>query len=200
MCDPTPELYVQLQPLTPADQRHLTKSRNMPLQRMKVSHFTTLATLASHIQRLAGSEPAPPVSLYTPYRTGAVQLPLSMSVAELCFITNQREQADIRYSFQGRREPPPPVDLHIPPKLRGRKVSCDGSILMKYPPPIAVRPSVFAAGFAIAARPRLSPFSDSFGCPPSPESAPNGLRWGMAQFPVEEPISLRKELQAIVQA
>jgi hypothetical protein len=200
MCEAASELYVQLQPLTAADQRCLTKGRQMPLQRLKVSHLTTLATLAAHIQRLGSNEQSAPVSLYAPYRADAVQLPLSMSVAELCFIANQRGQADIRYSFQGRRGPPPPTDLHQPPKLRGRKILCEGPTLVKYPPPSPARPSVFSPGMRAAARPRFSLFSDSFGYPPSQESAPTAVRWEAAQAPAEEPLSLRKELQAIVLA
>lgn len=49
------ELYVKLSPLTDADHRYVTRCRNNPVQRFKVSFNTQLSTIASYVLgRMAG--------------------------------------------------------------------------------------------------------------------------------------------------
>ncbi|OHT00422.1 hypothetical protein TRFO_32927 [Tritrichomonas foetus] len=108
------ELYVQIVPLTNADHKKISRNKNNPLQRIKVSNNTTLLTIASYIQRLTGasSQSQFSVSLHVPFKNACVQLPLSMSVADFLLITSQEKQGELRYKFskvEERRPPPPPV-------------------------------------------------------------------------------------------
>jgi hypothetical protein len=191
MRDSTPELYVQLQPLCDADYQRISKTKHTPVQRVKVSQRTLLATIANYVQRLVGTDL---VSLHAPYRSDSVQVPLSMSVAEFLFITNQREQAELRYSFGERRAP---ADAHQPPKLRGRRPD-DGAAPKCTPPPTprsaplpAIGGGLFHSGLLL--------FSNSFGfLPPSLDGPPmrTALRWEIGPRVTEDTLSLRKGLEA----
>jgi hypothetical protein len=187
MCDATgqtPELYVQVVPLKPSDQKRLSKNNHH--QRIKVSNRATLATLARYVQRLADSDSA--VSLHAPYGSGTVEMPLSISVAEFFYITNQHGEGELRYSF--RPDTSPAVTIHQPVKLR-RKTPEQSS----YPPPPPVIPlsdsigGLMQSGFLI--------FSNSFGIfPPSPDAL--GLRHGLTDgqgMRGDDALSLRQNLE-----
>jgi hypothetical protein len=117
-------------------------------------------------------------------------MPLSMSVAEFLFITNQLGQGDLRYSFAP--DPAPPFNPHQPPRLR------QGKPETRYPPPAEKMPpsiplsdsigGLFHSGFSL--------FSNSFGTfPPSLDGL--GLRLGgeAKGQKIEDTISLRKNLE-----
>jgi hypothetical protein len=72
--------------------RHVRGSKNSPLQRIRVSPSSSLSTIFSYIQRLAGPESGElDITLDTPYLTKTVQLPLIMTVAELLLVTHRAE-------------------------------------------------------------------------------------------------------------
>jgi hypothetical protein len=132
MNDPTPELDIRMSPLRSCDHRQISCSKHNPLQRIKVSNATMLLTVANSLQRLAMTNT--PVTLHAPYRSGTVQVPLSMSVAELMFITNQRDTCELRYSFADSvLISPPPVDVHHPPKLRHRPTHPSPTPIEEFP-------------------------------------------------------------------
>jgi hypothetical protein len=189
MNDPTPELYIKMSPLRSCDHRQISRYKHNPLQRIKVSNATKLLTVASYLQRLAITNT--PVVLHAPYRSGNVQVPLSMSVAELLFITNQHDTCELRYSFiDSVVISPPSVDIHQPPKLRHRQTYPSPT-----PKPIEKFPvlSIPFSDSIESINSGLSLFSNSF--PPSLDS-----RWLLhakdaKEPPVADVISLRKNLE-----
>lgn len=95
------ELYVRIVPFTNADHKRISRNKNNPLQRIKVSNNTTLYTISSYIHGQASSadQSQLSVSLHVPFSNKCVQLPLSMSVADFLLITNQVKQGELRYRF-----------------------------------------------------------------------------------------------------
>jgi hypothetical protein len=182
MNDPTPELHIRMSPLRSCDHRQISGSKHNPLQRIKVSNATSLSTVANYLQRLAITNT--PVLLHAPYRSGTVQVPLSMSVAELIFITNQRDTCELHYSFaDSKLVSPPAIDLHQPPKLRHRQT---------YPHPTPKLP-VLSIPFSDSIESincGLSLFSNSF--PPSIDE--QWLLHAKAP-PMTDVLSLRKNLE-----
>lgn len=95
------ELYVRIVPFTNADHKRISRNKNNPLQRIKVSNNTTLYTISSYIHGQASGpdQKLLSVSLHVPFSNKCVQLPLSMSVADFLLITNQVKQGELRYRF-----------------------------------------------------------------------------------------------------
>lgn len=103
------ELYVRIVPFTNADHKRISRNKNNPLQRIKVSNNTTLYTISSYIHGQASSSDQSQlsVSLHVPFSNKCVQLPLSMSVADFLLITNQVKQGELRYRFDKTDEQHP---------------------------------------------------------------------------------------------
>jgi hypothetical protein len=133
MCDDNVELFLQVIPLKNSDHKRISRNKNNPLQRIRVSPNTSLATITSYIRRLAGPESdESDITLHASYLTETVQLPLTMTVAELLLVTHQNAQAEVRYGFVDKRWPPArpqpaPSSVHFlpdvlvahrPPRLR----------------------------------------------------------------------------------
>jgi hypothetical protein len=106
-------------------------------------------------------------------------------------MTNQADQAELRYSFCERVFDPLPTDAHQPPKLRGRKIAdTEKSCQVVYPPPIQV-PTTIDGLFHCG----LSLFSNSFGFLPA--SLDGTIVRGIGTRGArEDMISLRKNLEA----
>jgi hypothetical protein len=178
----SPELYVQVVPLNLSDQKRLSKNNHH--QRIKVSNGATLATLASYVQRLADSDSS--VSLHAPYGNGTIQMPLSISVAEFFYITNQHGEGELRYSF--KPDTSPAMATHHPMKLPRRTADQPN-----YPPPLPVIPlsdsigGLMHSGFSI--------FSNSFGVfPTSPDALKHGIIDGQG-VRADDSLSLRQNLE-----
>jgi hypothetical protein len=167
MSAPTPELYIHIVPLWSTDHRHLSRKKDNPFQRIKVSNAMTLQTVATYIQRLAATTSH--VTLHAPYRGGAVQVPLSMSVAEFLFITNQRDTCELRYSLADEEPvPAPPPDPHrnYPPPIP----KMEKSPLIQIP----ISDSIPGLGHPIFSS-SLPPSLDVRWLPRSPDAAPDDL-------------------------
>jgi hypothetical protein len=95
------EVYIQIGPLNQPDHKRITRNKNSPLQRIKVSSCAQLSTIAQYVRQQAGLEAdGIVINLYVPYHiSDTVRLPLTMSVAELIAITNQEQEANMLYSF-----------------------------------------------------------------------------------------------------
>jgi hypothetical protein len=209
MQDSAAELHLQLQPLGLADQQRVAQTKHAPVQRIKVSQRTSLTTIAGYVQRIAGADPRCFVSLHAPYHTETVQLPLSISVAEFLFITNQRGQGELRYAFSEQAiVPDRQVELHRPPKLRGRKIpELEQPISARYPPPpLVVREKVRTMASPVGGvfYLGLSMFSNSFGCLPHSLNGMTGrgavARREGGRAHSEDVASLRKHLEAEIGA
>ena len=91
------EQYIKILPLKNVDHKRITRNKNNPLQRIKVSNNTHLYSISNYIQHLANVDSNNfNVCLYAPHPNSCVQLPLSLSISEYLLIT---EQGEIRYTF-----------------------------------------------------------------------------------------------------
>jgi hypothetical protein len=117
MCEDKGELFLQVIPLKNSDHKRISRNKNNPLQRIRVSPSTSLATITSYVRRLAGPESdESDITLHAPYLTETVQLPLTMTVAELLLVTHQNSQAEVRYGFVDKFCPPTaPSSVHFLP-------------------------------------------------------------------------------------
>jgi hypothetical protein len=180
----------------------VTKAKHNPVQRIKVSQRTLLGAIANYVQRLAGPDMNYPISLHATYRTETVQLPLSLSIAEFFFFTNQRGQADLRYTFSDRisganRQ----SELRQPPKLRGRKnQELQTPNVVMYPSPLHEKASSIPQPVGGVFHSGLSLFSNSFGFLPSSMDGlgakSDGAKSESEQSTTEDVVSLRKGLEA----
>jgi hypothetical protein len=193
--EPRAELYLHLIPLKNTDHKRVSRQKNNPLQRIKVSDNATLRTITSYLIRLANAESNnTAVTLYTTYRGEPVQVPLSMSVAEFLLITNQAGQGEVRYSFS---EIQPKVDARIavptaqarPPPERPRYPPPQGLGRLAPPLPVDSFGPDFHTGFSL--------FSNSFGgFLPSLDSGTLGQPTDVKDA---DTISLRKNLELEIQ-
>jgi hypothetical protein len=125
------ELYLQIFPLRVIDQKYITRCKNNPRQRMKLSNSATLLAISTYIHRLGGPAVSDlRVHLHCAYREEKVELPLSMTAAEFLFISNQGTEGEVHYSFVEMVVNPLPVPvcrhappMNQPPKLRGRELN-----------------------------------------------------------------------------
>jgi hypothetical protein len=194
------ELSLQIVPLKNADHKRVSRHKNNPLQRIKVSDRTSLLTIAGYIRRLAGAEAdGAPVALYASYRGEPLQVPLSMSVGQYLIVTNQDGHGEVRYAFadarpgagapaarpRPRQEPLPELPRYPPPPLLGRARPLA-------PPPLHPADSfaaIFHSGFSL--------LSNSFGgFLPSIDAGPPGQA---ADGKVDDAISLRQNLEIEIQ-
>ena len=218
------ELYVQIVPLTNADHKKISRNKNNPLQRIKVSNNTTLMTISSYIQRLtsANAQNHLTVSLHVPFKTGCVQLPLSMSVADFLLITSQEKQGELRYKFnkidKSQPQQPPPQPLSINQSLAPLKVMQKPSPLPSftqskitekvpkqdspppYPPPDFAQPSIGTDSMNSIFHTGFQMFSNSFGTflPNMDSLSYNQMSYDNDRQPSEESISLKKDLEQIL--
>jgi hypothetical protein len=126
------ELYIQITPLRTSDYKRITHSKTQAILRLKVSASARLSAISSYVHGLGGAESANcTVSLHVPYREEVLQLPLTMTISEFRFISNQTGEGDLRYSF-------------VEPALESEAIRFPGvprSMLRFHPPPLPKRPS-----------------------------------------------------------
>jgi hypothetical protein len=120
-----------------------------------------------------------------------IEVPLSMNVSEIMYITGQNAQGELKYSFSEKppQLPPPPMIPSQPPKLRGKVITRPPDI---HKPPVLIPftdrpPPLFPGGFPV--------FSNSVASfPPSLDlTLARTLQTGRGTG--DEFISLRKNLE-----
>jgi hypothetical protein len=200
------ELYIQIAPLRTSDHNRVIANKYPPIMRLKVSDSMPLSAISNYVSKLVGADaPTLTIALHVPYRDTALQLPLTMSVAQIRAITGQSGDGDLRYSFTQKITAPPlyrPQKLPIPKKripeqppqqitypVPARQISHPSP--PKVTPPLPDLNESFTGYFS----PGLAPWSNSFGMGP-PYSDLGGPRFGLADpGNSEETISLMEHLQ-----
>jgi hypothetical protein len=122
---------MRIAPLKDADQRRISRNKSLAFQRVKVSSHAPLSAISSYIHNLASWDPSPiTVRLYVPFRDGNVQVPVTMTVAEILHITNQEDEGELRYSFIDLEPAPTPARAQPSsgPKSHQTKDDCESSV------------------------------------------------------------------------
>jgi hypothetical protein len=195
-----PDLYIHIVPLKNSDHKRVSRSKNNPLQRIKVSDNTTLHTIASYVKRIAGAESDNTyVTLYTTYHNEPLQVPLSLSVLQYILLTSQGEQCEVRYAFTERPMDAPVAAPTFQPSFAPRQEAH-----ARYPPPSLGRFETFTPGlvhpidsFGAVFHSGFSLFSNSFGG--FPMSLDPATVHQPAEAKGEDAISLRKNLEMEIQ-
>lgn len=212
MNDREEDQYIKIIPLKEIDYQKIHKKKNInPLQKIKVSNNTPLSTLSNYIQKFTKADQGNiSVSLYAPCNPDCIQLPLSLTISEYVLITGKDE---VRYSFITKnpdsgecKDEPTTAGVEVGQKIQKNDTpfkTCNSNIGYPMPPMFQdAAPStgfiqhnedsqigpLFHSGFSI--------FSNSFG----PYLSNIDTTYTNTE-PKEttEPISLRKDLEQILQ-
>lgn len=196
------EFYVKLSPLTPMDQKPMTKTKVGPQLRLKISYNSSLSSVANYLKNIVSQHLHFnfDVSLYAPSDEKNLRLPLSLSISELIFIMGVSDSPDLYYSFDEKAELDLPTSTPIPPKMR-----YISSPNMEMSPPMQSPPQKTdsqSSPLCDILHSGIFMYSNSFGAifPSGLDgSNSNGIVSSSSRPQTEESLSLRKDLEALLQ-
>jgi len=207
------DIFVKLIPLRNSDNKRVLRTKNHPLQRIKVTSTTSLSQIRMYMHSLVFKDDIVPYQthLYSTVDGNEIRIPLTLNVAEYLIITHQNEQGEIRYTFS---------DNNAKPIVRNPFVSVIDSNVNKEkqriqniePPPKPVpnpisfdrtnsntgygtNPDSLSTMFTLG----LSFFNDSLGFMPLMDSQSSHNQQNNNKTPCPEAISLRNELEMLIQ-
>jgi hypothetical protein len=107
------ERHIYVLPLRPSDQEQLSTGRYRAPYKLKVLANTPLSNVARYLQCLLREDARDlAVRILVAYRTDHLQVPESLTVDEIGYITHQWRRLELKYAFvppPGKEAAPPPL-------------------------------------------------------------------------------------------